>query len=82
MATIPSKEIKRRGISAVDEALKKGPVHVIRNDAPTYVVMREEDYRQFLDDLAEARLTASESDFEAGRQKKTSPKELLAEIEE
>ena len=30
MKTISAQEIKRRGISAVDEELKEGPVHVIK----------------------------------------------------
>lgn len=48
MNTIPAQELKRRGISAVDEALKKGPVHVIKNNRPQYVVMTEEDYEKLL----------------------------------
>ncbi|HXH02581.1 MAG TPA: type II toxin-antitoxin system Phd/YefM family antitoxin [Candidatus Competibacteraceae bacterium] len=44
MNTIPASEIKRRGIAAVDEALKHGPVHIIKNNRPRYVVLSEEDY--------------------------------------
>jgi PHD/YefM family antitoxin component YafN of YafNO toxin-antitoxin module len=82
MSTIPAKEIKRRGMAAVEEALGEGPVHIIREDRPQYVVLREEDYRTLLDDLAEARLRASEADAVAGRLKKTHAAALLAEIEE
>ncbi len=46
MNTLPAKEIKRRGIAAVDKALKKGPVHIVKNNRPQYVVMREEDYQR------------------------------------
>ena len=42
MKSITEQEIKRRGISAVDEELKNGPVHVIKNNEPQYVVMDEE----------------------------------------
>lgn len=45
MNTLPAKEIKRRGITAVDKALKKGPVHIVKNNRPQYVVMREEDFQ-------------------------------------
>ena len=45
MNTIPAQEIKRRGISAVDELLKNGPVHVITQNQPRYVVMEEERYQ-------------------------------------
>ncbi len=44
MKTISAQEIKRRGISAVDDDLKNGPVHVIKNNKLKYVVMDEESY--------------------------------------
>jgi PHD/YefM family antitoxin component YafN of YafNO toxin-antitoxin module len=81
MSTVPAREIKRRGISAVDEALATGPVHVIRDDEAKYVVLSEEDYRMLLSDLADARLAASEADAKAGRIKRTSVGKLLTEIE-
>lgn len=46
MNTIAAQEIKRRGISALDELLKQGPVHVIKNNRPRYVVVTEEQYAQ------------------------------------
>jgi len=48
MKTIPSQEIKRRGISALDELLESGPVQVLRNNRPSYVVLRPEDYERLL----------------------------------
>ena len=84
MNTIPSQDIKRRGIAAVDEALKKGPVHVIKNNRPQYVVLSEEDYLALLDAQQDAyaeRLKAALEDVQAGRvQRFTSPKDLLAEL--
>ncbi|HLA50796.1 MAG TPA: prevent-host-death protein, partial [Thermodesulfobacteriota bacterium] len=32
MNTLSAQEIKRKGISAVDEVLKEGPVHIIKNN--------------------------------------------------
>jgi len=55
MNTIPAQEIKRRGISAVDELLEKGPVHVISQNRPKYVVMEEERY-QWLREVEEERI--------------------------
>ena len=34
MNTLAAQEIKRKGISAVDEVLKEGPVHIIKNNQP------------------------------------------------
>jgi PHD/YefM family antitoxin component YafN of YafNO toxin-antitoxin module len=45
MRTIPAREIKRRGIGAFDAELQDGPLHVIKNDSPAYVLMTEEYYR-------------------------------------
>ena len=45
MHTIPASEVKRRGVAALDEALKFGPVHIIKNNRPRYVVLSEEDYQ-------------------------------------
>ncbi|MES2682618.1 MAG: type II toxin-antitoxin system Phd/YefM family antitoxin [Pseudomonadota bacterium] len=44
MNAIPAQDIKRRGMSAVDALLAKGPVHVIRNNRPRYVILTEDDY--------------------------------------
>lgn len=45
MNTVPASEIKRRGVAALDEALKSGPVHIIKNNRPRYVVLSEEAYQ-------------------------------------
>lgn len=80
MGTITAQEIKRRGIGAVEAAGDGGPVHVVRNNRLEYVVLREEDYRTLLADLSEARLTASEADWQAGRVRRGTAADLLAEI--
>lgn len=51
---ISAQEIKRRGISAVDQALENGPVHVIQRNRPRYVILSE-DYYQRLSAGVEAR---------------------------
>ena len=81
MGSVPAREIKRRGMAAVDDALREGPVQVVRDDEAKYVILSAEDYQTLLDDLAEASLKASEADVAAGRVRKTTPGKLLAEIE-
>ena len=80
MKTIAAQELKRRGISAIDEAVAEGPVYVIRNNQPKYVILSEKDYDSILSDLAEARLAASENDLKAGRVKRGNSKKLMAEL--
>jgi PHD/YefM family antitoxin component YafN of YafNO toxin-antitoxin module len=70
MNSIPAQEIRRRGISAVDEALRQGPVHIIKNNRPQYVVMTEERFQSLLEAQEIAaldNLQASLDDLKAGR---------------
>ena len=70
MNSIPAQDIKRRGISAVDDALRDGPVHIIKNNRPSYVVLSEAVYSELLEahrDAARAHLRASLDDLATGR---------------
>lgn len=83
MNTIAAQDIKRRGISAVDEALKKGPVHVVKNNQPQYVVLSEERYRELIeaeDEAYIARIRASLEDVKAGRVKRGTAGDLIREL--
>ena len=83
MRTIPAQEIKRRGISAVDAVLREGPVHVIKNNQPQYVVLSEERYQELLeaeDEAVALRLKASLQDLKDGRVKQGSAEELIREL--
>ena len=64
MKTIAAQEIKRRGISAVDALLRDGPVQVIKNNRPRYVVMSDETYQ---------RMTAARSAWDWVEQPRTDP---------
>ena len=44
MNTLSASEIKRRGMAALEENLKNGPIHIIKNSRPSCVVLSEEDY--------------------------------------
>ncbi len=85
MNAIAAQDIKKRGISAVDEALKQGPVHVIKNNQPKYVVLSEERYRDLLeaeDEAYIARVRASLEDVKAGKVRRfKSAAELLKALE-
>lgn len=38
-------EIKRRGMAAIEEGLRRGPVHIVKRNRPAAVVLSEGDYR-------------------------------------
>jgi PHD/YefM family antitoxin component YafN of YafNO toxin-antitoxin module len=83
MNTIAAQDIKRRGISAVDELLVNGPVHVIKNNEPEYVVLKEERYLELIeaeDEAYNARIRASLADVKAGRVRRGSAKDLIKEL--
>ena len=82
MRTIAAKEIKRRGISAADSQLQEGPVHVIKDDQPAYVIMDEAQYEELLAAQAEAeiaRVKASLEDLRAGRKRRATAQQLIDE---
>ncbi len=81
MVTVPAQEVKRRGIGVVDELLEQDPVHIIKNNRPMYVVLREEDYQAMLEDLLLARVDASEADIQNGRVSKGTTADLMKELD-
>jgi len=80
MNAIAAQDIKRRGITAVDELLVRGPVQIVKNNRPRYVVLSEADYGAMIDDLAEARLAASKADLKARRIARGSAAALMADL--
>ncbi|MSQ27061.1 MAG: type II toxin-antitoxin system Phd/YefM family antitoxin [Dehalococcoidia bacterium] len=83
MQTIPARELKRRGISAVDAALELGPVHVIRNDDPAYVILKEAQYQELLESQEEAhrsRLREALTDAQAGRVTRSTAQAIITEF--
>lgn len=83
MKTIPAQEIKRRGLSVLDGDLKEGPVHVIKNNRPQYVVLSEERYQAFIaaeEEAFFARVRESLEDVKVGRVRRGTAKELIKEL--
>ena len=80
MNIIAAQEIKRRGMAAVDHLLDQGPVRIVKNNRPRYVVMNGTEFDTMMNDLAEARLAASEADLKAGRIRKGTAAHLMAEL--
>ncbi|MCC6627316.1 MAG: type II toxin-antitoxin system Phd/YefM family antitoxin [Chloroflexi bacterium] len=85
MQTIPAQEIKRRGISAVDELLRDGAVHVIQRNRPRYVILDEVQYEELLEARREAfraHVRAALAEVEAGLAKRyDTVEELMAAID-
>ncbi len=44
--TVSVAEIKRRGMSAIDDGLLRGPVHIIKRNKMAAVVLSEDDYQR------------------------------------
>jgi PHD/YefM family antitoxin component YafN of YafNO toxin-antitoxin module len=83
MNAIPAQEIKRRGITAVDDLIASGDVHIIRNNQPQYVVVSEVRYQELV--VAEqeayfARVRASLEDVKEGRVKRGTANDLIKEL--
>lgn len=83
MNTVAAREIKRRGIVAVDDALSEGPVHIVKDDRPAYVVLTEGQYEELLEGYQEAsvaRVKASLEDVRMGRTRRLTAQQLIDEF--
>lgn len=85
MRTISAQEIKRRGITAVDDLVAEGPVHIITRNEPRYVVMDETRYQELVEGYNEAsvlRVRAALASIERGEGKRyKSVDALLADMD-
>ena len=80
LATVPAQTIKRRGISALNQHLKDGPVWIISNNTPKYVVLLADEFRRMRHEAFVEECLQSEAEYRAGLAKRTTPEELMAEI--
>jgi PHD/YefM family antitoxin component YafN of YafNO toxin-antitoxin module len=83
MRYVPAREIKRRGISAVDEQLKEGPVYIIKNDEPSYVVLSQQQYDDLIqecEETLEQQIRMSIEDMKEGRTRRITPDQLAEEF--
>ena len=39
-------ELKRRGMAAIEEGLRHGPVHIVKRNKPAAVVISEDEYQR------------------------------------
>lgn len=46
MNTLTAAELKRRGMAAIEEGLRRGPVHIVKRNKPAAVVISEDEYQR------------------------------------
>ncbi len=80
--TVPAQEVKRRGVAALEDKLRRGPVHVLRRNQPVCVVLSEKAFEDLLTEAAAARLEASRTDMRKGRIRYGSAATLMREVNE
>lgn len=39
-------EIKRRGMAAIEDGLRQGPLHIVKRNRPAAVILSEEEYQR------------------------------------
>jgi PHD/YefM family antitoxin component YafN of YafNO toxin-antitoxin module len=44
MNTITAAELKRRGMAAIEDGLRLGPLHIVKRNRPSAVVLSEDEY--------------------------------------
>lgn len=46
MNTLTVAELKRRGMAAIEDGLRRGPVHIVKRNKPAAVVISEDEYQR------------------------------------
>ena len=54
MNTLSAAELKRRGMAAIEDGLRRGPLHLVKRNRPAAVVISEDEYQR----LARGKLSA------------------------
>ena len=83
MQTVPIGEIERSGFGVLDAVLKEGPVHVVKDGRPCYVILEEAHYRELMEDVHEAtvaRVKESQEDMKAGRVRAVTVEDLAHQL--
>jgi len=76
---VAAQDIKRRGMRAVDEALQRGPVHVVRNNRAAYVVLSPAEFDELERAAAGVRLAESEAEYRAGHVTRGTVEDVMRE---
>ena len=80
IATMPAQVVKRRGMSALNEQLKDGPVWIIANNTPKYVVLFADDFKRMRHEAFVNGVLESEAEHRAGLAKTGTVEELMSDI--
>lgn len=80
--TMPAQEIKRHGMSVMNEQLASGPVWVITNNVPKYVVMFADDFRRMRHEAFVEGCLQSEAEYKAGLGQRTTVEELMSAFDD
>lgn len=46
MNTLTAAELKRRGMAAIEDGLRRGPLHLVKRNRPAAVVISEDEYQR------------------------------------
>ena len=46
MNTLTVAELKRRGMAAIEDGLRLGPLHIVKRNRPSAVVLSEDEYQR------------------------------------
>lgn len=83
MITLTLDDIQNYGFSLLDKDLQKGPVHIVKNKHPKYVVLTEKQYKELLANEQKAylvRVQKSLKDLKQGKFKQGNIKDLIKEL--
>ena len=82
IATMPAQVVKRRGMGALNAQLKDGPVWVIDNNTPKYVVLFADDFQRMRHEAFVNGCLQSDAECRDGLATPTTVEELMSAFDE
>ena len=82
MPTVTEHTIRQRGISAMNEQLKNGPVWIVSDNTPKYVILFADDFRRIRHEAFVQECLQSVEEYRNGQARPTTVEELMSAFDE
>jgi PHD/YefM family antitoxin component YafN of YafNO toxin-antitoxin module len=66
MSTLRANDLRRRGLAAIEQALEKGPVRILKRNRPLAIVLTEQEFQRLVDSESQAAAGRAERKAEPG----------------
>ena len=82
MPTVTERSIRQHGISSMNDQLKNGPVWIVSDNTPKYVILFADDFQRLRHEAFVQECLQSVEEYKNGQAQPTTVEELLSAFDE